>query len=129
MPTVVRKTNNYYRNKIAESSHSAFSVIEEVVKKYGVKKYIPNKRTYDCIVLHTDHDMGWNFRISQFEYRKGKLYMWIYWQGDSTDGDEVVEFDSNGFDLPIIAERSYIKRPYIKVRSRDIYDAIKSIKL
>lgn len=125
----VRKTKNYFKQKIEESKSAAFSVIEEVVKRYGTKQYIQGKRTYDRIVLRTDHDMEWNFRITQFEYTRKGLFVWIYWQGDDVDGDEIEKFDPKGYNIPIQTDFSgmRVRRPALRVTSDDLYDAIKAI--
>lgn len=34
--------------------------------------------------------MGWDHQLKDFVVDKNKLYIEVYWQGDSTDGEDYV---------------------------------------
>lgn len=82
-----RKTNKYYREELAKSHNTLTmeNLIKEIIGKYGNDDEISPERA----------EFNWNhcvtaFRISGLNKR---LLVRVYWQGDSTDGDDYVYFD------------------------------------
>lgn len=94
MATTVKKTKKYYRDELAKGNISV-EILKEIVKKFGTKKQY---KGWKDGVTHTDYELyvggesNWNHRIHHLEFTNHKkLYVDIYWQGDSTDGDEYIE--------------------------------------
>lgn len=81
-----RKTKKYYRSKL-NNFDTGCAVIKEIVQKYGTS----TRRGY-YYISNLKPEFNWNHRISGFTLSKGILYVDIYWQGDSTDGETFVEF-------------------------------------
>ena len=84
-----RKGINYYREIFAGDNISkAISVLPEVIKKYGYKRWSSSKGN-DILRIKGYTKFEWNHRIESFFLtEKGELCVDIYWQGDSTDGNE-----------------------------------------
>lgn len=59
----------------------------KIVKKYGTKEYENEYR-----LRFTPIDRRWNNEITYMSYYKNNLWLNVYWQGDSTDGDELIKF-------------------------------------
>lgn len=76
----MRKTKKYYRELIPTITSTI--KLEEVLTEI-VKKYKPSG-------LQTK--MGWDHHLKGFIISKNKLYINVYWQGDSTDGNTYVLF-------------------------------------
>lgn len=76
-----RKTINYYRNELAKGFNE--NIVKEVLVKYGDKgviKFNTNKMPFH-----------WNHCVDSIGVSKtGELWLGIYWQGDSTDGNDSV---------------------------------------
>lgn len=78
----MRKTKKYYRELIPTitSAYKLEEVLTEVIKKYkptGLKA-----------------NFNWDHQLTKFVIDKNKLYVEVYWQGDSTDGEDYVLFSS-----------------------------------
>lgn len=72
-----RKTINYYREALKKNVTE--SLIAEVATKYGDGH------------IRVKGEFHWNHRIEGFGVTKdGKVYVDIYWQGDSTDGNDTI---------------------------------------
>lgn len=80
-----RKTAKYYREELTRP-HSVIdteNLIKEVCTKFGGKD--------KSISLMNRVDFNWNHRVEGFSIGKsGRVLVRVYWQGDSTDGDDFV---------------------------------------
>ena len=79
-----RKTMKFYREELAKSQNNTMleTLIKEVLEKWGGKytEITPKRVEYN-----------WNHRVESFLLGKnGKVLIKVYWQGDSTDGDDFV---------------------------------------
>ena len=78
-----RKTAKYYREELMKNHNlsTLTTLIKEVVTKYGKDNQISLK----------NDDFNWNHQVTGFSVSsKGIVYVNVYWQGDSTDGDTCV---------------------------------------
>jgi hypothetical protein len=78
-----RKTAKYYREELMKNHNltTLTTLIKEVVAKYGKDKQIRLK----------NDEFNWNHQVTGFSVStKGIVYVDVYWQGDSTDGDTCV---------------------------------------
>ena len=76
----MRKTAKFYRDSLAGGFNEA--LVREVVKSYG---------DYGSRINLRPENFHWNHRPSGFSLDgKGNLCLSIYWQGDSTDGNDEV---------------------------------------
>lgn len=81
-----RKTAKYYREELVktQSMNTLNTLIKEVVAKFGSNN--------DLYLSGTE--CNWNHWVRGFSVGKnGILYVKVYWQGDSTDGDDYVSFN------------------------------------
>ena len=82
---MTRKTAKYYREELVktQSVNTLNTLIKEVVTKFGSDN--------DIYIAGTE--CNWNHWVRGFSVGKnGILYVKVYWQGDSTDGDDCVPF-------------------------------------
>lgn len=130
-----RKGINYYREIFAAGNISkAVSVLPEVIKKYGYKRYDNYSKGNDILRVKKYTEFNWNHRIESFFLTdKGKLCVDIYWQGDSTDGNDSLYASEciNGKTIPaeheFIGNRTYYKHSDIRISREEFADAIKAI--
>lgn len=116
----IRKTTKYYKGRL---SNYDTSVISEVIKLYGRgNRFWLNNETEFCR----------NHRIQSIQINdKGKLTLSIYWQGDSTDGNNSVLLSEALYGYTIPAEhfydcgRTYCRHSDIVIKRSEILDAIK----
>lgn len=136
----VRKTKKYFKEEIKASMKRAFESLPEICKRYGDKvKLSPRKSSYTIYTENkvTDRSGDTTWWIKGFYLSSKKISVMVYWQGDSTDGDEYIEFKSDMYhnislppSEPInLGDRWYIKRDGIVITPQNIYEAIKGIKL
>lgn len=96
-----RKTAKYYREELVkpQSTNTLNTLIKEIVKKFGSDNSIRISGT----------EFNWNHRVTGFTVGKnGILYVEVYWQGDSTDGDDYVSFSEvYGRGKSVIRAESY----------------------
>lgn len=96
-----RKTAKYYREELVKTQNMSTlnTLIKEIVTKFGNNNdlYIGGA---EC---------NWDHWVKGFSVGKnGVLYVKVYWQGDSTDGDDYVLFcDVYGKGRSIIRAESY----------------------
>lgn len=96
-----RKTAKYYREELVkpQSMNTLNTLIKEIVAKFGSSNdlYIGGA---EC---------NWNHWVKGFSVGKnGILYVKVYWQGDSTDGDDYVSFNEvYGRGKSVIRAESY----------------------
>ena len=78
----MKKTKKYYRELIPTitSAYKLEEVVIEVIKKYKPRG------------LETE--MWWDHQLKDLVVDKNKLYVEVYWQGDSTDGEDYVIFSN-----------------------------------
>ena len=135
-----RKGKNYYRDALKANIGSAYKVLPEVLKKYGkARKISPRKTEYTIRVSDTEdlYNRGTSYWIRGFEMVGGKLYILVYWQSDSTDGDEYLDMPkdihSNTYIEPTkpvnMGTYYYTARQGLTLRPDDIWEAIKTIKI
>lgn len=78
----MRKTKKYYRELIPTitSAYKLEEILIEVIKKYKPTGLRTN--------------FNWDHQLNDFVVDKNKLYIEVYWQGDSTDGEDYVLFSN-----------------------------------
>ena len=130
MATTIRKTAKFYREELAKShtSNDFENLIKEVCTKFGGKD--------KSICLWKRVEFNWNHRVEGFRLGKGgRVLVKVYWQGDSTDGDDYVYLTDvlrNGIDV-IKAEhhwdgyRTYEVHSDIRVRREEVESLIKEL--
>ena len=76
----MKKTKKYYRELIPTitSAYKLEEVLIEVIKKYKPRGL--------------EAEMGWDHQLKDLVVDKNRLYVEVYWQGDSTDGEDYVLF-------------------------------------
>lgn len=85
MATTIRKTAKFYREELVKShtSNNFETLIKEVCTKFGGKG--------KSICLWKRVEFNWNHRVEGFLLDKdGRVMVEVYWQGDSTDGNDYV---------------------------------------
>lgn len=126
----MRKTKKFYREQVMTSFSSAILLLPELVKKYG--KNPVGRRGRQSIGVPSPSSF-WNHYITNFHLYNGKLFATVYWQGDSTDGDDVIRIIPGTFNYRIPAEHyddGYRTRTIhndINIDSTELYDAIKRL--
>lgn len=120
---MTKKTKKYYRDLIAKDYNSAVSAFTEAIVKYGDKCSTRGWREVD--ISHVPN--GQNGEIIGFSYVKKKLYVDVYWQGDSTDGEDSVLFDRNGVCLDAYWDDDLgeVVHGDVNFNSQHLYAAIK----
>lgn len=83
----VKRTNKYLRECLTKGLATAIKELPYIIKKYGYKS---GKNSYQLVGLRPEFQ--WNHQLQGFYLTDGKVYVDIYWQGDSTDGDETELF-------------------------------------
>lgn len=136
-----RKSKNYYRAELQRSKLSAYNALRDVLRKYGRKdKISPRKINYKLFTGDTEegYNRGTTWWIKGFELcHNGKIYILVYWQSDSTDGDEYLDMPkdiySNAFLEPSkpvnMGSYYYTARQGISISPSEIWEAIKTIKI
>lgn len=124
---MTKKTKKYYRDLIAKDYNSAVSAFTEAIVKYGDKCSTRGWREVN--ISHVPN--GQNGEIIGFSYVKKKFYVDVYWQGDSTDGEDSVLFDRNGVCLDAEwNEYSHeVEHGNVSFNSGQLYQAMKNFSL
>ena len=138
---MARLTKNFFREEIKKSGHNARRLLPTILKRYGnATKVSPRKSSYKLWLDNDDRIEGYNRSMSWwlngFELSSnGKVYLMVYWQGDSTDGDEYIEMPTgyqNAFLPPTkpvyMGSYYYTARQGIDITPDEIYTAIKNLK-
>lgn len=133
--TTTKKTAKYYRDILSgNDTRKALSVLPEVIKKYGRKRWDKYSKGNDIINLRAYTEFEWNHRIEGFFISdRGELCVDIYWQGDSTDGNDSVSAISclNGKVIPaeheFIGGRTYYRHGDLRISREEFEDAIKAV--
>lgn len=137
---MTRLGKNYYRQALQESKLKAYALLPDVLKRYGSKRKIsPRKSRYFLSTNDTEeiYNRGTSFWIKGFELYNNKIFIRVYWQSDSTDGDEYLDMPkdihSNTYIEPTkpvnMGTYYYTARQGLTLRPDDIWEAIKTIKI
>lgn len=126
----MRKTNKYFRDSLANAKNLSFADLKNLIIEV-MKKYVDPK--VGRVYLRPPYN--WNHMLEAFSYSKEYgLNVYVYWQGDSTDGTEIVSFDdlfrgtANGREYVIRAEHEFIgNRTYerhgdLRIEREEIYN-------
>ena len=130
-----RKTAKYYRDIFASGSlYQCAKLLPEVIKKFGCKRWEKYSKGNDMLNLRGYTEFEWNHRIDGFFITdKGKGCVDIYWQGDSTDGNDSLYVDEciNGKTIPAVHEwlgdRTYCKHGDLRISREEMENAIRAI--
>lgn len=138
MTTTTKKTAKYYREILASGNISkSLEILPEVIKKFGYKRWSEDKSN-NALNLRGYTEFNWNHQIRGFfigshKEAKGRLLVDIYWQGDSTDGNES-EYASAlayGKTIPAVHEwlgdRTYCKHGDLRITREEFADALKAV--
>ena len=128
-----RKTAKYYRDILNSGNiYNAVKVLPEVIKKFGYKSW--EKKTNDKINLRGYTEFEWNHKIEGFFLtNNGEVYVDIYWQGDSTDGNDSVPANECIYGKVIPAEhefidgRTYYRHGDLRISKEEFANAIKAV--
>jgi len=129
-----RKTAKYYRELLTSgSTYNAVKVLPEIIKKFGYKRWSSSKGN-DILRVKKYTEFEWNHRINGFFLSdKGKLCVDIYWQGDSTDGNDSLYADEciNGKTIPaeheFIDGHTYYRHGDLRISREEFANAIKAV--
>ena len=108
----------------------------EIIKKFGCKRY--GDKTNTTINLRGYTEFNWNhqirgFYIGTYKDSKGKLLADIYWQGDSTDGNDSEYASALAYGKVIPAEhewlgdRTYCRHGDLRITREEFADALKAV--
>ena len=126
----MRRTKKFYKEQVARSFSSAVLLLPELVKKYG--KNPAGRRGRQSIRIPSPSSF-WNHYITDFHFYNGKLFANVYWQGDSTDGDDVIQIVPGRLNYRIPAEhyddgyRTRTVHGDLNIDSTELHDAIKRL--
>ena len=135
-------TKKFFREEIQKNYGIARQLLPIILKRYGVATKVSPRKSYYKLWLDNDSQVdGYNrdtsWWIRGFELgTDGKVYIMIYWQGDSTDGDEYIKMPNNSYDYAHLESSKpyrisgdyYVDRNAITIYPNDIYEAIKGLK-
>lgn len=136
-------TKNFFRERIRTSRTEAYKLLPTILKRYGVATKVSPRKSYYKLWLDNDdliegynRDTSWWIRGFELG-TDGKVYIMVYWQGDSTDGDEYAPMPTSIYDYAHIPSSQpvkisgdyYVARNAINIRPQEIYEAIKNIKI
>lgn len=139
---MAKMTKNFFREEIKRGPRTAYSLLPTILKRYGnATKISPRKAYYRIYLDNDDRIEGYNrdtsWWIDGFELSsEGKIYIMVYWQGDSTDGEEFLKLPSDVYDCAFLPPTQpinmgsyyYTARQGINIRPNEIYEAIKNLK-
>lgn len=122
-----RKTAKYYREELVKTQNytTLENLIKEVISKFGNK--------YKEINLHNMVEFNWNHRVEGFSIASnGRVLVKVYWQGDSTDGDDFVYFTDvlrKGTEViraqhEWLGDRTYCKHGDIRVEKDEVMSLV-----
>ena len=123
---------HYYRESLVRPSITVTDLeklINEILSKYGGK----GKEIY----LGRRVDFNWNHRVDGFRTssKNGRVLVKVYWQGDSTDGDDYVYLTDvlrNGTDViraehHWLGDRTYEVHSDIRVEKYEVESLVKEL--
>ena len=135
-------TKKFFREEILKNYGIARQLLPTILKRYGVATKISPRKAYYKLWLDNDsqvdgynRDTSWSIR-GFYLGTDSKVYIMVYWQGDSTDGDEYIKMPNNSYDYAHLESSKpyrisgdyYVDRNAITIYPNDIYEAIKSLK-
>ena len=129
-----RKTAKYYRGILTSgNTYNAVKVLPEIIKKFGYKRWSSSKGN-DVLRVRKYTEFEWNHRIEAFFLNdKGRLCVDIYWQGDSTDGNDSLYADEciNGKVIRAehewIGDRTYCRHGDLRISREEFANAVKAV--
>ena len=129
-----RKTAKYYRDILTSgNTYNAVKVLPEIIKKFGYKRWSGSKGN-DVLRVRKYTEFEWNHRIEAFFLNdKGRLCVDIYWQGDSTDGNDSLYADEciNGKVIRAehewIGDRTYCRHGDLRISREEFANAVKAV--
>ena len=133
-----RKTAKYYRDILLSGNISkSLAIMPEVIKKFGYKRWSTCKSN-NALNLRGYTEFEWNhqirgFFIGDYKESKGKLLVDIYWQGDSTDGNESEYASALAYGKVIPAEhefigdRTYCRHGDLRITREEFANALKAV--
>ena len=132
--TITKKTAKYYRDIFNGGNISlAISVLPEVIKKFGSKRWASSKGN-DRLCLKKFTEFEWNHQIEGFFITdNGGVCADIYWQGDSTDGSDSEYVDTLrwGKTIPAkhewLGDRTYYTHSDIRISREEFENAIRAV--
>lgn len=126
-PKIVTITAQEAVRKIDAGYITAVSALPQILNAFGDKK--------NMCQMYVTGDFKWNHRIEGFYLGKsGKVFVDIYWQGDSTDGSDgfCLTDKPNGYRIPAVhyddGSRTRTIHSDIRIDKDEIYNAIKLLK-
>lgn len=134
MEKTTKKTAKYYRDILnGNNIYAAVKVLPEVIKKYGHKRWSSSKGNNElCLKGYTEFE--WNHRIDGFFLtEKGVACVDIYWQGDSTDGNDSLRVDEciNGKTIrgeyEWLGDRTYCRHSDLRISAEEFRNALKAV--
>lgn len=140
---MARMTKNFFREEIKKNYSTAKKLLPTILKRYGTATKVSPRKAYYKLWLDNDTEVSGYNRDTSWWIRGFCLHadntisIMVYWQGDSTDGDEYVSLPSNIYDsahlkssAPVnISGDYYVARNAITIRPNEIYEAIKLLKI
>lgn len=134
MEKTTKKTAKYYRDILnGNNIYAAVKVIPEVIKKYGHKRWSGSNGNDElCLEGYTEFE--WNHRIDGFFLtEKGVACVDIYWQGDSTDGNDSLRVEEciNGKTIrgeyEWLGDRTYCRHGDLRISAEEFRNALKAV--
>ena len=134
----IRKTAKYYRDFISGYDiWNCIAVLPEIIRRFGSKRWYGSKQN-DYLNVKQYTEFEWNhqivgFGISSQKESRGRVYVEIYWQGDSTDGDtsEWANDLVGGKTIPAVHEwlgdRTYTEHEDLRISRQEFADAVRAI--
>lgn len=140
---MTKMTKKFFREELKKSYSIARQLLPTILKRYGIATKVSPRKAHYKLWLDNDSQVdGYNrdtsWWIRGFELgTDGKVYIMVYWQGDSTDGDEYALMPSSIYESAHIPSSQsvkisgdyYVDRNAINIRPEYIYEAIKNLKI
>ena len=131
MENTTRKTAKYYRTILCGSDLSkAISVIPEVFKKFHFVGKYRTEASFGWSVV--SKNFNWNHGIAGFYLGRddNRVYVDVYWQGDSTDGNASLLASSlvwGSKRIPAEYSDGYCRHGVLDVTTQELIDALKAL--
>ena len=139
---MTKMTKKFFREELQRGMRTAYSLLPTILKRYGIATKVSPRKAYYRLYLDNDDQVDGYNRDTSWWIRgfklgtDGKVYIMVYWQGDSTDGDEYIPMPISSCDYahlkssePVrISGDYYVARNAITIYPNDIYNAIKGLK-
>ena len=139
---MTKMTKKFFREELKKNYSIAKQLLPTILKRYGVATKVSPRKAYYKLWLDNDSQVdGYNrdtsWWIRGFELgTDGKVYIMVYWQGDSTDGDEYIKLPNDIYNSAFLPPTQpinmgsyyYTARQGINIRPNEIYEAIKNLK-